>query len=404
MSKKTIAYIVSNPGSNDARVIKMAKASVEQGYNVHLFGISKAGFEPYEKIDGIVFHRIEWKPINILIEKYFTFKLIRRFNKRFAIYIGKKLLPYVKYQLLSSVIAEKIIELNPDLIHSHDLICLPTASNINKKTNIPYIYDAHELEIHRNPPLPLIEKKFVKYIEVKHTRNASRVITVGRYVANELKKHLYSSKIEVLYNSPIMEKSPYSLRDDLKVDKNKKILLYVGKVAMGRGIEDIIKILPILSPNIIFATVGPFDIKQKTILEKLAMRYEVTSRFFILPPVPYYQVVDYIKDASLGIISVQPVTLSYQYSMPNKLFELSFANVPIISNELDEINEFVDENKNGITVDINDFSSLAYNISKMMESTNLYKMSTEQYKKLSSNYSWNKQLDKLFNIYNDILS
>lgn len=404
MNKKIIAYIVSNPGSNDARVIKMAKAAVQQGYEVHLFGVLKIGFEPYEEYDGIVFHRFEWKPINIIIEKFFLLELIFRFNKSFSIYLAKKLLPYLKYRLFSSIMCDNIIKINPDLIHSHDLICLPTASDVHMETSIPYIYDAHELEIHRNPPLPLLQKIFVKYIEKKHAHNASSIITVGRYVAKELKKHLPSSKIEVLYNSPSINTSPYSLRNDLQVNENKQILLYVGKVAMGRGIEDILKILPTLSPHIIFATVGPSDIKQKAILENLATKYQVTSRFFILPPVPYTQVVDYIKDADLGIISVQPVTLSYQYSMPNKLFELSFANVPIISNTLDEISEFIDENKNGTVVDINDFTSLAYNISKMMKHNNQYRMNPEQYDALKNNYSWEKQLEKLFNIYNSLLS
>ena len=60
----------------------------------------------------------------------------------------------------------------------------------------------------------------------------------------------------------------------------------------------------------------------------IAEKYKVSSRFTILPPVPYDNVVDYIKEADLGIISVQPVTLSYKYCMPNKLFELSLQMYP----------------------------------------------------------------------------
>ena len=403
MNKKIIAYIVSNPGINDARVIKMANAAVKEGYKVHLFGVIKNGFQPYEEVDGVTFHRFEWKPINILREKSAFLKIVSLINKRFSIYLSKKILPYVKYKLFSEVMADKIIAIKPDLVHSHDLICLQTAKDVHDQLKIPYIYDAHELEIHRNPPLPLLQKLFVKHIEVKYAEDASTVITVGRYVARELQKHLVNSHIEVLYNSPILSKATDSLRKNLNVDTNTKILLYVGKVAMGRGIEDIIKILPTLSPDIMFATVGPFDPKQRTMLERLAMRYDVSSRFNVLPPVPYYQVVDYIKEADLGIISVQPVTLSYQYSMPNKLFELSFANVPIISNELDEINEFIAENKNGITIDINDVPSLAYYISMMMKNNENYRMSDEQYNLLTENYSWDKQIEKLLRIYKKVL-
>ena len=400
---KTIAYIVSNPGVNDARVIKMAHAAAKKGYKVHLFGTLKPGFDAFEEIENITFYRYEWKPINILFEKSLFFQLVRFINKKFAIYLAKKMLPYIKYFLFSSIYADEISKINPDLIHAHDLICLPTAKHASTINNVPYIYDAHELEIHRNPPLPWLQKMYVKYIETKYSKDASCVITVGRYVANELAKHLPNAKIEVLYNSPIRNESPYKLRKDLKIADNKKILLYVGKVAMGRGIEEIIKILPSLSSDIIFATVGPFDPKQKALLKKMAEKYKVTSRFTILPPVPYDKVVDYIKDADLGIISVQPVTLSYQYSMPNKLFELSFARVPIISNELDEIQEFLEEHNNGIAIDINNMIYLTHYISKLMKTKEKYIMSDDQYENLVQQYSWEKQLEKLFVIYSNTL-
>ena len=396
---KVIAYIVSNPGVNDARVIKMAYASAQKGYDVHLFGTLKLGFEPYEKIEGITFHRYEWKPINMLLENSLFFSILKKISKKFSIYLGKKFLPYIKYFLFSSIYVDEISKINPDFVHAHDLICLPTAKLISKKNNIPFIYDAHELEIHRNPPLPWLQKQYVKYIETRYSKDVSCVITVGRYVANELSKHLKDKPIEILYNSPIRNNSPYSLKSDLKVTDEKHILLYVGKVAVGRGIEDIIKILPSLSSNIIFATVGPSDAKQKKLLEKMAKVHNVSGRFTILPPVPYDMVVDYIKEADLGIISVQPVTLSYQYSMPNKLFELSFANVPIISNELDEIKEFLDENKNGITLDINNRVYLIHYISKMMKTKQEYVMNDKEYNHLMQNYSWEKQLEKLFKIY-----
>lgn len=400
---KAIVYLVSNPGVNDARVIKMAHAAAKKGYKVHLFGTLKSGFEPFEEIENIVFHRYEWKPINILFEKSLFLKLIRFINKKFAVYLAKKLLPYVKYFLFSSIFADEIAKVNPDIVHAHDLICLPTAKHAAIISNAPYIYDAHELEIHRNPPLPWLQKLYVKYIEIKYSKDASYVITVGKYVANELAKHLPTAKIKVLYNAPIGNKSPYKLRKDLKITNNKKILLYVGKVAMGRGIEDVIKILPSLSSDIIFATVGPSDPRQKELLERMAKKYKVISRFDILPPVPYDKVVDYIKEADLGIISVQPVTLSYQYCMPNKLFELSFANVPIISNELDEIKEFLAEHNNGITIDIDNTILLTHYISKLMKTKEKYIMSDDQYKNLMQKYSWEKQLEKLFIIYSNTL-
>jgi len=402
MMNKTIAYIVSNPGINDARVIKMAKAAANQGFMVYLFGVVKPGFESYEEIDNITFIRFEWKPINLLIEKSFIMKLIQFISKKFSIYLAKKILPYIKYKLFADLFFDEIVEIKPDFIHSHDLICLPTASKVAEELDIPYIYDAHELEIHRNPPLPIFQKFFVKHIEKKFAKKATYIITVGRYVADELGKHLDRQKIHVLYNSPEIVETRYNIRNDLNIADNKKIIFYVGKVAIGRGIEDIIKLLPTMSNDIVFATVGPVDPKQKIFLEKLSEKQKVSDRFHILPPVLYNQVVDYIKGADVGIISVQPVTLSYQYSMPNKLFELSFANVPIISNELDEIQEFIAEHRNGIVLDINNSIKMKYYIDKILKTKEKYIMDEKIYNSLYNKYSWKVQLEKLFKLYGNL--
>ena len=296
-----------------------------------------------------------------------------------------------------------ISKVKPDIVHAHDLICLPTARQVSKICKIPYIYDAHEFEVHRNPPLPMFQKLYVFFIETTYSLKASYVITVGKYIARGLAWRISPKKIKVLYNSPVINKSPYSLRKDLRTTNNKKILLYVGKVALGRGVEDVIRILPTLPSDIIFATVGPCDPRQKEKLIEIATKFEVNSRFTILPPVPNDNVVEYIKEADLGIISVDPVTLSYKYAMPNKLFELTFANVPIISNDLIEIEEFLAEHENGLVCDTKDDISLTYYISRVIKYKKEFIMSEEVYENLRKKYSWDSQLEKLFSMYNNAL-
>ena len=112
---------------------------------------------------------------------------------------------------------------------------------------------------------------------------------------------------------------------------------------------------------------------------------------------------DYIKEADLGIISCEPITLSYKYMMPNKLFELSFANVPIISNDLSEIGEFLAEHENGLVCDTKDYVSLTYYISRMIKYKKEFIMSEEMYENLREKYSWDSQLEKLFSLYKNAL-
>src|SRR5262249_20927330 len=139
------------------------------------------------------------------------------------------------------------------------------------------------------------------------------------------------------------------------------------------------------------ATVGPCDDKTRSILEGQAERLDVAQRFRILPAVPFEQVVDYIRGADLGVIPVEPITLSYQYCMPNKLFEMAFANVPIISNKLDEIEEFLKENNNGEITDYFDGTALTYKAYRMLNEKAKYQMTAVQMNALAEKYSWSAQ-------------
>jgi glycosyltransferase involved in cell wall biosynthesis len=336
-----IAYLVSNPCTSDARVIKIARAAAAAGHEVHVFATLGQGSAAFQQLNGVTFHRLEWRPSELLRDRSALLTALARLNRKLAAGVIKRVAPFRKYKLFSEMFARHVAAVEPDIIHAHDLICLPTGYDAAQMCSARLVYDAHELEVHRNPPLPFFQKRFVAKVEKKYGRQADAVITVGRKVGEVLGAHLTRSDINVIYNSPIIEPCSRNVRSDLELDNDTPLLLYVGKVTAGRGVGEFLAVLPKLR-GVIFTTVGPCDDKTRAVLERQADRLGVAARFRMLPPVPFEQVVDYIKGADLGIISVEPVTLSYQYCMPNKLFEMSFANVPIISNELDEFGEYLE--------------------------------------------------------------
>lgn len=392
-----IAVLVSNPCTSDARVIKMARAAVDAGHEVHVFGTAATGAPLFESLDGVIYHRLEWRPAQVIgaiapfswaakISRFATFALIKR------------LIPFLKYRMFSKVYAETVASVRPDIIHAHDLICLPAAHDAAKLCNAAVVYDAHELEMHRNPPLPFFQKRWVARTEYKFAVKAAGVNTVGRLVGQVLGRHLGRNDINVLYNSPIIAPCTRHIRADLNLSATTPLLIYVGKVTVGRGVGEIMAVLPKLN-GVFFATIGPCDDGTRRILERQAERLDVSKRFRILPPVPFEQVVNYIRGADLGVISVEPVTLSYQYCMPNKLFELSFANVPIISNKLDEIEEFLGEMRNGEIADFEDGAKLPYLIFRMLQQKQNYIMDEAKFKVLQAKYSWDAQAAKLLSVY-----
>jgi glycosyltransferase involved in cell wall biosynthesis len=396
-----IAVIVSNPCRADARVIKMARAAAEAGHEVHVFATAGQGAPLYEHAHGVTYHRLDWRP-GALMTAVPPLSWIAGASHRLATWLVKRLAPYLKYRLFARTYAPPVAALAPDLIHAHDLICLPAALAAAQECGAEVVYDAHELEVHRNPPLPMLQRWWVARTEHRHARRAAAVITVGRLVAGVLGRHLGRDDIEVLYNSPMVAPCRRNIRDDLGLRTEVPLVIYVGKVTRGRGVGELLAILPKMA-GVFLATVGPCDDATREWLETQAERAGVARRFRILPPVPFDQVVTYIHGADLGAISVEPVTLSYQYCMPNKLFELSFADVPIISNELDEIAEFLAEVGNGEIVDLTDGASLPYRIVRMLGEKPRYRIADAGRQRLDERYSWAAQARRLDAIYARVL-
>ncbi len=397
-----IAVLVSNPCISDSRVMKMARTAVEGGHEVHVFATAGAHAKSYERREGITYHRLEWRPANHLTASG-PLALLKRLSRTATSFAVKRLTPFVKYYLYKEVFANAVAEVRPDLIHAHDLICLPAAHAASNTCGARLVYDAHELETHRNPPLPWLEKRMVAFVERKYARSADAVITVGRLVAKELGAHIGRDDITIIYNSPEIAPCKNSIRLDLRIDDKTSLLLYVGKVTEGRGIRMMLDLLPQI-PGVVLAVVGPSDARAKAKLEAHARSRGLSTRFVILPPVPPDQVVNYIRGADLGIISVEPVTLSYRYCMPNKLFEMSFADVPILSNKLDEIEDFLSENGNGETVDFTEKLRVPYFIVRMLEEKLTYSLGDLSRENLEKLYSWRAQEEKLLALYDGVLT
>lgn len=397
-----VAVLVSNPCTGDARVIKIAHAARDAGHKVHIFARADNVALPFEVLDGITYHRLVWNVREHMLSGLLGRILSRIHRKLGRVYV-KLLTPYVKYGVFGDVFHEKVIAVNPSIIHAHDLICLPAAFRAAAANGARVIYDAHELEVHRHPPLPFLERQNVRYVERKYGRRADAVITVGKMVRDELARELGRQDIHTIYNSPEIEPSDHNIRRDLQVPDDQQVLLYVGKVTVGRGVEYVIDLLPRL-PNVVFATVGPCSEALRAELQKQAETVNVSSRFRILPPVPYKQVVSYISGANAGIIAADVVALSYRYSMPNKLLEMAFANVPVIASDLTEIGHFLQEFNLGKTVDFERREAMLYEVAKFVATSHQYRMTAQAYAKMSEEYSWTTQRLRVRQIYESLLA
>lgn len=404
LTGKKVAMLVSNSCVGDARVIKMAEAVRDMGAEVKVFGIYRNSDQvaPYEVIGNIHYQRNHWLPMDKIKKR--TKKIPKKISPFIAPKINKFAFGFSKYEEFKKLLYRDVVSFSPDIIHAHDLITLPLGEAASSKTGAKLIYDAHEYEIYRNPPLPLYMKKYVKKIEGRGVASADHFITCGDLTGGELKELYNIQKMDILYNAPrISPLKGYDIKQQLRLDESTPLVVYVGKVTEGRGIEEVMPVIARLT-NVHYACVGPCDERAKKEMLKFAAKNGIEDRFHLVPPVHFDNVVSFIQTADLGIVSVMPVTRSYYYAMPNKLFELGFARVPILINDLAEAAPIVRKYELGEVYDSENPGNLAYYITYMLKHKNIYAKNDELFKDFWRKYSWETQVKKLNSIYESLIS
>jgi glycosyltransferase involved in cell wall biosynthesis len=396
--------IVLNPCTSDARVIKTAESAAAAGHEVRVFcTLPRVGSAPErETRNGVTYERHRWglqgpvsralgsllPPENLAVDVIATF-----------------LYRYFSYRLVGSVFADAMREFRPDIIHAHDLIPLPFAVTLGQALGAKVIYDAHELEAHRNPPLPAIQRMVVQRMERSYGRRADAVITVGDMIAGILKRELQRDDVNVIYNAPLMRQRAGlgDLRRDCGLRPDQPLIVYVGKITINRGIEDVLRALREL-PEFHFAVVGPGRQKERDLILRAAADLNVTDRLHLIDPVDHADVVAYAATADIGVVPLVPKTKSYELAMPNKLFELSLARLPVVASDLPEIGRVLREIGNGEFYDPRKPEEIAGAIRRAFARRHELRPSDTAYESLVARYSWPAQAEKLARIYRGLLS
>ncbi len=386
-----IAVLVSNPCVIDARVMRMSEAEAKLGNEVKIFATLKGDVLEKEEKNEVYYERIFWdlsKYCRQFIPRFIKYKKLKSF-------FVKRMAKYLRYYSFRETFLEDVMHFQPDIVHAHDLVCLPLGAKVKELTGAKLIYDAHELEVYRNPPLPWQEKLFTKFIEQKYSKNADCVITVNDSIANILKQNLSVQNVYSIRNTPIINLyRGKSLREKLNFSKKEKILLYVGKVSSNRGLEWVIENLQEM-PDIHFVCVGHQDKQMSKQLQEQVQNLNVENRFHILEPVPHEQVVEFIKDADVGICAINPVTKSYYYSLPNKAFEMSMAGLPIVATDLPEIRKLLDEIGNGYFFSPEEKHKIPLLVDKIFKEMQEKQNNFADIARKSKAYSWANESKKI---------
>jgi len=244
-----------------------------------------------------------------------------------------------------------VLRTRPRIVHcnDHNTMWVGVAA---KLTGARVVYDSHELWPDRNgrpewrPRLIAEEALFV--------RVADRVVTTSPGYADVLAARYRVARPLIVRNVPTEDEAarvaPRETGDAVAV--------YVGGLLRGRGLEQAIDALALVE-GLGLRLIGPGAPAYRVELLQRARERGVADRVEVRDPVAPHAVIAELRGATMGLALIQPVCLSYELTLPNKLFEYAAAGLPMVVSDLPVMAGVVREWDCGVLTRHDDLAAIA---------------------------------------------
>ena len=347
MQKKSAIVSVTNDLVTDNRVRKVCEFLISEGYHVILVGR---------------------KLVSSLDIRDRTFQTVR-----FRLLFSKGPLFYLEYNVRLFLY---LLFRKSDLLVSNDLDTLLANYLISKWRKCKLVYDTHEYftevpELIENPIKQRIWLKLEKWIFPK----LKNIITVNDSIA-KLYSDKYHVNVHVIRNvAPLIGLDKLKTKLELDLPEDKFIIVLQGSgINQKRGAEEAVEAMKLIE-NALLLIIGGGDVLGK--LKKIVNDNDLNEKVKFLPKMPYEDMMQYTRNANLGLAIDHTTILNHKLALPNKLFDYIQAEIPILATGLVEVQNVIEKYKIGfITEDELTAEKLAakINIIKSLEVTEIEKL------------------------------
>ena len=287
-----------------------------------------------------------------------------------------------------------------DVVHCHDFNTLRCGHLVASRTNAKLIYDTHELWRGRNK---LSSDRLGSLIEWFWERRiisqCTAVITVSGSIARWLQStYGLDPAPTVVRNTPKggLVPSGNGLLIEDRSPASTTTIVYTGRVSRGRGVTNAIRALALLPDGVELVVLGYGDRDAMAEIHNAASRLARPDRVRVVAPVAPNQVTATIADADMAVVPIEPTCLSYEYCLPNKLFEAVQAGLPVVVSDLPDMTALVEEYKLGEAVDTSDPEVLAAAIERVLLSADDREIIAIS---ASEALSWEQEQLRLMSVY-----
>jgi glycosyltransferase involved in cell wall biosynthesis len=325
-----VTMLARNNFTHDSRIEKEARTLVAAGYRVTVVAEARGDLLLAEARDGYAVRRVERPRTRIR---------------------GLRMLAYLRR------LEEALTESQPQILHAHDTDALQPVARAAKRLRAPFVYDAHELWLGqenrgRSVLYFALYRAYYGWIERRYLRRAEAHLAANEQIARDLERRYRLPQVRTLHNYPELDVPLARLEirrlpGGGSIPAEAPIVLHLGAVFAGRGIEELIEAMCLVpAAHLVLLGFGDHDL-----VERAARALGVRERVHFIPAVAPSEVVSYAASASLGVAPIQPTSSNNSYSLPNKLFEYMAAGLPVLAAQLPQMREVVEGSGAGRTVD-----------------------------------------------------
>jgi len=141
-----------------------------------------------------------------------------------------------------------------------------------------------------------------------------------------------------------------ALRDLCGIADSDRVLLAPNNIVSGA--EEILAALAELPDNVHLVVLGyikPDDYRDQILT--LSHDLGVADRLHLVAPVPYDELIHFAAGADIGLIILDPSIQNHRVSLPNRIFDLVAAELPVVTAPIPDIAKIAHDYDCGIAID-----------------------------------------------------
>jgi glycosyltransferase involved in cell wall biosynthesis len=283
-------------------------------------------------------------------------------------------------------------------INCHSLSTLPVGVLLKRVTGAKLVYDTHELETEANG-LRGVRKYISKKVERQLIGYVDYTVFVGKLIRDWYEEAYGLTNTVVVYNCPRLRNVTHSdyFRSRYGILRELPIFIYQGVLSEGRGVDSTVEAFSSLKDTAALVVMGYGPLE-----DWVRNKANEHNNIFYHPAVPPSELHAYTCAADYGLSIIEPTALSYEYCMPNKLFEYAMARKPVLVSPTQEQKEFVERQNIGIVIENTSAKSIKAGVIQMLGTGHQSFLAALE--STVREYNWETQEVKLKRIYQDLLA